>query len=356
MTRYPGVVLLAAGASVSVLVAFLWTARSRRRASVSLVPAVGRVMRGEVVRVAIHVTRRSARGGAFTLVVPCGGAEIVVPVRRGSGRAAAPLEIDVPTDRRGELVIGPPAIAHRDLLGLFDRREQVGEPVAVEVGPRILPVEIGRARGRQNPDAPRQLGGQEGGVNFASLREYQFGDDVRRVHWLASRRRADGTLLIRQNVDPVDPSIEVLLDTDPAAYRGPDASAAFETAVDVSASILDSTRRVGAAATLTVVSGETARTPHAIDELLRTVGLSPGRAVPALRPAGLFTVVTGSGGASDLLTAVPPGRRSVVVRVDVRPADLPVASARWAIVDAADLRSALAGWARLAAAATRGQQ
>lgn len=81
--------------------------------------------------------------------------------------------------------------------------------------------------------ASRPEHSQRGGEDFYTLREYQRGDDLRRVHWPSSARRDE--LMIRQLETPWQSRALVMLDVRPQVYESDEA---FETAVSGAASVV----------------------------------------------------------------------------------------------------------------------
>jgi uncharacterized protein (DUF58 family) len=67
------------------------------------------------------------------------------------------------------------------------------------------------------------------------VREYQHGDDVRKVHWRSTARRDE--LMVRTEEPPVDARTTVLLDHRASAHRGKGAAASLEWAVTFTASV-----------------------------------------------------------------------------------------------------------------------
>jgi uncharacterized protein (DUF58 family) len=70
------------------------------------------------------------------------------------------------------------------------------------------------------------------GLDFFGLRQYEVGDDLRRVHWRSTART--GELMLRQDEMPWESRSTVLLDTRAAAHQGE----SFERAVEVAASLV----------------------------------------------------------------------------------------------------------------------
>jgi uncharacterized protein (DUF58 family) len=81
--------------------------------------------------------------------------------------------------------------------------------------------------------ASRPEHSRRGGEDFYTLREYQRGDDLRRVHWRSSAKTDE--LMIRQLETPWQSRALVLLDVREASYESRDA---FEKAVSGAATVV----------------------------------------------------------------------------------------------------------------------
>jgi uncharacterized protein (DUF58 family) len=136
---------------------------------------------------------------------------------------------------RGVYTIGPAVVASGDPLGLAEAGGETGAIDRLVVFPSVEDLEgFPLVRG-QDPSlqASRPTFAPHGGEDFFTLREYQVGDDMRRVHWPSSAKRDD--LMIRQLEVPWQSRALILLDRRHTAYEGADE---FEHAVRGAASVL----------------------------------------------------------------------------------------------------------------------
>jgi uncharacterized protein (DUF58 family) len=149
---------------------------------------------------------------------------------------------ELPTGRRGAISVGPLELIVGDHLGLAERRERLADTARFTVHPRIHPVlalprsSTREARGRARPArAPR-------GDDFFALREYEVGDDLRRVHWRSTARFGD--LMLRQDEVRFGEVATVLLDTRARAHRGDSFERALEVAASVASALVEDGRRL----------------------------------------------------------------------------------------------------------------
>ena len=139
--------------------------------------------------------------------------------------------LNLPTGRRGRIMIGPSVISRADPLGLMRRDVvQTGQD-ELWVQPRVvptMPAPIGFAKDLEGPTNDTSPAGD---VSFHTLREYSVGDDPRHVHWLSTART--GNLMVKHYVDNRRPHLTVVLDDALGSYSDDE----FEVAVDVAASL-----------------------------------------------------------------------------------------------------------------------
>jgi uncharacterized protein (DUF58 family) len=153
---------------------------------------------------------------------------------------------------RGVYTVGPAIVQVRDPLALCEAGGTAGKIDRLVVYPAVEDLD-GLPLGRGHDptvNTSRASFSQTGGEDFFTLREYQQGDDLRRVHWPSSAKR--GELMIRQLEMPWQSRALVLLDPRQTAY--PDAEA-FEHAVQGVASAFRHLFRNGYTPTLWIGNG-----------------------------------------------------------------------------------------------------
>jgi uncharacterized protein (DUF58 family) len=244
--------------------------------------------------------------------------ERLVPVGPLPARGGIPsrFEYELPTDRRGMLNVGPLSVDRRDPLGLCRADRVVGAVASLLVLPRWH-----RLRGVPRGTSPSFEGvadaARHGSITFHSLREYQWGDDLRHVHWRTSARA--GSLLVREYIDAAWPRLVLLVDNRAEAYPGDDDAA--EDALEAAASILVAAGDAGLPVTLRLAGGpEVASTTGAGLELLALARVVDGvslaatmRRLPADDPPGELVIVTGSKAELGPIVAARRGYARVVV-------------------------------------------
>ncbi len=152
----------------------------------------------------------------------------------------------VPAHHRGVLNVGPVQLTRTDPLGLFRRVHGQGSIEQLWVHPRVHALRAISAGWAKDMDGPTSDTAPRGSAAFHALREYQFGDDLRHVHWRTSARR--GSLMVRHFVDTRRTHEVVLLDPRPEVYT----DESFEEAVEVVASVCVAGERAGRSVTLTL--------------------------------------------------------------------------------------------------------
>lgn len=316
-----GLGLLAAG-----LAARLW---SRWAAGVELERALpaGRHVEGDDVVVEYRVRRGSAAALGGIRVQDEIGRLGRRQVRLGRGRSRLVLRA-VP---RGRYVFEQAAAVLEDPLAL----ERVTVPVAATpplvVEPRL--VELGPLftdAGRQGGDGARLLLRRPTGYDLHSVRDYEHGESLRKVHWPTTARR--GRLMVKQLEDVPRDDVVVLLDCDARGAAGAPGSSSFDAQVRAAGSLVRAQASRGRRAALALGLPGTPMTRAASLDAFGDV-LDVLAAVEAVESRGLADVLADARGrlahASELVVVTarlePPaadrlvgerGRRSALVFVD----------------------------------------
>jgi uncharacterized protein (DUF58 family) len=139
---------------------------------------------------------------------------------------------------RGRYLLEGAEVVLEDPLGL----ERVtlapgGGGHALVVAPRV--VELGPLfsdAGRDSFQGRRLLLRRPSGVDLHSVREYEQGESLRKVHWPTTARR--GQLMVKELEDAPRDDLVVLLDCDAAGVAGPPGSSSFDAQVRAAGSLL----------------------------------------------------------------------------------------------------------------------
>ena len=110
---------------------------------------------------------------------------------------------------RGRWPVGPLATRRHDALGLVASTERVGAAVPLTVWPELLPGAISDT-GARSGLTPLRAGANDPSDEDTSLRTYQPGDDLRRVHWASAARH--GQLMVRTSEGASQAPVCVVLD------------------------------------------------------------------------------------------------------------------------------------------------
>ncbi len=136
---------------------------------------------------------------------------------------------------RGVYRVGPTTVKAGDPLGLAELSAGTGPVDRIVVYPAVedlsgFPIIRGQDPAMQ---ASRPEHARRGGEDFYTLREYQRGDDLRRVHWPSSAKTDQ--LMIRQLETPWQSRALVQLDVRSASFESQES---FEKAVSGAATII----------------------------------------------------------------------------------------------------------------------
>lgn len=136
---------------------------------------------------------------------------------------------------RGSYPVGPLRVSVNDPLGCARVSRHVGAPSHLLVTPVTVPLAaLGVADGSKGQDSPRRSvtgAGEQDPVP----REYQYGDELRRVHWRSTAKH--GELMVRRDEQHWRENSAILLDTRRSAHGSDGPAGSLETAVSAAASV-----------------------------------------------------------------------------------------------------------------------
>jgi uncharacterized protein (DUF58 family) len=238
---FPEMFLMSAGLVAFVIVALFVVAVRPVVLDVRRDVSPSRVHAGDDARIDLVVTSKR-RTPVVTLEDPVGetrGAVVrLAPMERRELRRAA---YRLPTSQRGILPVGPMRVTRTDPLGLARRATVGATQERVMVYPRIDAVDppglpnrrdiagesIARIRARRFDE-------------FAGLRAYVPGDDLRLVHWPSSARSGDLVVRLQEQPEPI--GVTVVLDLRRSAHPS---SGSVERAISAAASVIVAAARHG---------------------------------------------------------------------------------------------------------------
>ena len=141
-----------------------------------------------------------------------------------------------------------------DPFGLAQRTQQLADSSPLLVYPRLARLNMLFAeRGLRAHGAGRVLLRRPAGFELHSVREYQSGESLRRVHWPSTARRQQ--LMVKELEDAPRDEIVVVLDAEAGNGAGPPGDSSFDAQVRAAGSLLWAHARRGRHARLVVTSG-----------------------------------------------------------------------------------------------------
>jgi uncharacterized protein (DUF58 family) len=152
---------------------------------------------------------------------------------------------------RGRYPIEAAQIVIEDPFGLERVEVELPAQSSILVYPRLVDVDrLFSESGARTPEGRRLLLRRPSGFDLHSVREYERGESLRRVHWPSTAKR--GQLMVKELEDSPRDETAVLLDADAASVVGTAPDSSFELAVRAAGSILKSHASRGRRAALVV--------------------------------------------------------------------------------------------------------
>jgi uncharacterized protein (DUF58 family) len=138
---------------------------------------------------------------------------------------------------RGRYPIEDAGIAVEDPFALERRELDLAAPGALLVYPKLVALDaLFSETGSRMQDGRRLLMRRPSGFDLHSVREYEQGESLRRVHWPSTAKR--GMLMVKDLEDSPRDEALVVLDADAAFDVGTPPDSSFELAVSAAGSIL----------------------------------------------------------------------------------------------------------------------
>ena len=161
---------------------------------------------------------------------------------------------------------------------------------------------------------------------FHSVRDYEYGDDWRLIHWKSTARL--DRFMVRHNVVPNEPRLMVVLDTSTAPYT----DRSFEDAVSAAASLCVAAVRGGYPLELHTTGGFSSAADRAIDSTGALLDLLAGVERTAADPglSALPRLVPADSGVSLGIVTGQPDQQMLAVLPAVRPKFLMVSLIQFA--------------------------
>jgi uncharacterized protein (DUF58 family) len=276
----PEVAALAAGGMVLLVVAVVWVQVGSPDLAVGRSARPPRLEVGQTCEIRLVAHNRSRRSSpVMTLeddVGRHGTARLVLAPLAPGGRCVATYSL--PTSRRGLHHVGPLTTTVEDPFGLARRTRRDSQVLSVIVLPHTSTLATMPPAPGDEPEHGTHSLTSASTVDeeFAALRDYVPGDDVRRIHWRSTARR--GAPVVRQFDVPWQRRTTVVLD-----LRAGTDDASFERAVSAAASVvLLASRRDELVRLMTTGGADSGFVPAAeqVDELtdrLAVVSVDPPR-------------------------------------------------------------------------------
>lgn len=232
--------LLLAGYGLAIVLGISW-GLGRRSLSIdadrSALPSRVRVRKPVDVDISLTAGRRITGIIVEETLDEHLGQSVRVPVPLLPGGQSRTHAYGFAPSMRGVYKVGPMVAEWTDPFGLTRRRQEIAPAVEIIVHPPTEPV-VDRVTSREWEDPPVRPPVSKPwptGFEFYGMREYQHGDDPRRIVWRAVAQY--GKYLVREAEQGITDRVNVYLDTQAESHSPGKDSDTFEKAVSVAASL-----------------------------------------------------------------------------------------------------------------------
>jgi uncharacterized protein (DUF58 family) len=244
---------IALGLVLAVAAAALWVRLLTKPMTLNRILSEGEHLAGDdiPVRLEMDVEGRMPSGALVVRerIARLGQLETVMVNRRGRLRGGYRLE-GVP---RGRYAVESVDAVLEDPFGLERVEIKLPAGESLLVYPRLVELDgLFSDSGARALEGRRLLLRRPTGFDLHSVRDYEQGESLRRVHWPSTAKR--GHLMVKELEDAPRDETAVLLDADAAAVAGIAPDSSFELEVRAAGSILKSHARRGRRAALIVNS------------------------------------------------------------------------------------------------------
>jgi uncharacterized protein (DUF58 family) len=221
---------VALGLILAFVLARVWTRLAGKPVAVRRRLPQAERYEGDDVQIRLQVELEHAVAPATLLVreriSKLGEHETAVPARAGKAYVLEALP-------RGRYAFDETTVSIEDPFGLDRVEETVAAPGAFLVYPRLVELDrLFSEAGRLGRDGRRLLLRRPAGFDLHSVREYEHGESLRKVHWRSTAKRAQ--LMVKELEDSPRDEVAVVLDADPAAV----VADSFEMQVRAAGSLL----------------------------------------------------------------------------------------------------------------------
>lgn len=222
------------GLVLAVAIAAAWVGLSARPPHVSRHGATRDALEGDDVSIGLEVDATGTLSPPTLVAHESPGVlgERRVELRRVERRRFVG-GYELPQVPRGRYAFGPVRLTVEDPFALARADLVQGEPQALVVYPRLVALDrLFSEGGAHAQEGRRLLLRRPTGFELHSVREYEQGESLRKVHWRSTARR--GQLMVKELEDAPRDEVAVLLDGDASAGT----SESFDVAVRAAGSIL----------------------------------------------------------------------------------------------------------------------